>query len=147
MSSRPALLTIFATAALVLSAPLAAQQAAAAKSESPDIVGSWSGTATVPLGDSTIVVPVSYTFTQSGTNISGSAMVPGQGTGTIENVVREGAKVRFRVSLSNPMGGEPRLLDHEGTFGADGAMEGMVNLDSRPVAKFRITQAKPAPPK
>ena len=120
--------------------PLAAQRggktppAAAA----PNMVGTWTGTATVPLKDSTIVVPVIYNFTQSAGTIGGMAMVPGQGQGPISNVVRDGAKVQFRVTAP-----EGRLLEHDGKFGADGAIEGMVNLDKLPIAKFRIV---PKPP-
>jgi hypothetical protein len=128
---------------LVIGAPLSAQArrakenvkakaSAAATAELP-IVGTWSGRATVPLGDSTIVVPVSYTFTQTGTTIGGTAMVPGQGSGPIGNVVRDGSRLRFRVTAP-----EGKLLEHDGTLGADGAIEGMVNLDNQPVAKFRI---------
>jgi hypothetical protein len=138
---------------LVIGAPLSAQARRAkanVKAKAPasavaelPIVGTWSGRATVPLGDSTIVVPVSYTFTQTGTTIGGTAMVPGQGSGPIGNVVRDGSRLRFRVTAP-----EGKLLEHDGTLGADGAIEGMVNLDNQPVAKFRIAP-RPAttPPK
>ncbi len=119
-------------------APLAAQSKsvktavkAAAVAATPVLVGGWTGTATVPLPDSVIVVPVLYTFTQSGTTIAGQAMVPGQGTGPISNVVRSGKQVRFRVTAP-----EGRRLEHDGTFGADGSIEGMVNMDNQPIAKF-----------
>ena len=125
-------------------APLAAQSKsvkaavkAAAVAATPVLVGGWSGTATVPLPDSVIVVPVLYTFTQSGTTIAGQAMVPGQGTGPISNVVRTGKQVRFRVTAP-----EGRLLEHDGTFGADGSIEGMVNMDNQPIAKFKIAPRK-----
>jgi len=125
-------------------APLAAQSKsvktavkAAAVTATPVLVGGWSGTATVPLPDSVIVVPVLYTFTQSGTTIAGLAMVPGQGTGPISNVVRTGKQVRFRVTAP-----EGRLLEHDGTFGADGSIEGMVNMDNQPIAKFKIAPRK-----
>jgi hypothetical protein len=123
--------------------PLAAQGGSKAKapaSSTPKLVGTWSGTATVPLKDSTIVVPVIYNFTQTGTVIGGMAMVPGQGQGPISNVVRDGAKLQFRVTAP-----EGRLLEHDGKFGPDGAIEGMVNLDNLPIAKFRIVQKPPAP--
>lgn len=97
------------------------------------ILGTWSGTATVPLKDSSIVVPVIYTFTQMGSAIGGTAMVPGQGTGPISDVVRTGAQLAFRVSAP-----EGKVLAHDGTLGADGAIEGLVMLDGQPVAKFRI---------
>ncbi len=100
---------------------------------SQTLVGAWSGTATVPLPDSAIVVPVFYTFTQVGAAIAGTAMVPGQGSGPISNVVRSGKQVRFRVTAP-----EGKLLEHEGAFGADGSIEGMVNLDKQPIAKFKI---------
>lgn len=125
----------------VTAAPLAAQsrsvKAAAPASPSSTLVGGWSGTATVPLPDSVIVVPVLYTFTQSGTTIGGQAMVPGQGTGPISNVVLSGKQVRFRVTAP-----EGKLLEHDGTFGADGSIEGMVNMDKQPIAKFRIAPRK-----
>lgn len=134
---------------LLAAAPLAAQSAgkgaakAATKSApAPSLLGTWAGTASVPLPDSTIVVPVFYTFTQSGTTIGGTALVPGQGQGTISNVVRDGARVQFRVTA-----GEGKLLEHDGKFGADGGIEGMVNLDNQPIAKFKIAfkpAAKPA---
>ncbi|WP_411280849.1 hypothetical protein [Gemmatimonas sp.] len=131
-----ALVTVAATAA-----PLAAQsksvKAAVSASASPVLVGGWSGTATVPLPDSVIVVPVLYTFTQSGTTVVGQAMVPGQGTGPISNVVLTGKRVRFRVTAP-----EGKLLEHDGTFGADGSIEGMVNMDKQPIAKFKIAPRK-----
>jgi hypothetical protein len=97
------------------------------------ITGSYAGTATVQLGDSTIVVPVSYQFTGTAPAITGTAMVPGQGTGAISHVVRQGTTLRFRVTA-----GEGKLLEHNGTIAANGAIEGFVNLDGQPVAKFRI---------
>ncbi|WP_461412759.1 hypothetical protein [Gemmatimonas sp.] len=100
------------------------------------IAGSYAGTATVQLGDSTIVVPVNYVFTGTAPAIGGTAMVPGQGTGTISNVQREGARLRFRVTA-----GEGKLLEHDGTIAASGNIEGFVNLDGLPVAKFRIAPA------
>ncbi|MBL0170462.1 MAG: hypothetical protein IPP90_06955 [Gemmatimonadaceae bacterium] len=126
-----------ATLMLFASVPLAAQPAAKAKAKAkapaPDVVGMWSGTATVPLPDSAIVVPVFYTFTQNGSTIGGNAMVPGQGTGPISNVVRDGARVQFRVTAP-----ENRLLEHDGKFTAPGTIEGMVQLDNQPVATFKI---------
>ena len=129
--------------AAVAVAPLAAQRtsAKAITALAPVLIGGWSGTATVPLPDSVIVVPVLYTFTQSGTTIGGQAMVPGQGTGPISNVVRTGKQVRFRVTAP-----EGRLLEHDGKFGADGSLEGMVTMDNQPIAKFRITPRKDAKP-
>lgn len=120
-------------------APLAAQTKATKPiaAPAPVLLGGWSGTATVPLPDSVIVVPVLYTFTQAGTLISGQAMVPGQGTGPISNVVLTGKQVRFRVTAP-----EGKLLEHDGTFGADGSIEGMVNMDKQPIAKFKISPRK-----
>ncbi len=133
--------------ALLLSAaaPLAAQGKAkattAARSGPSTLVGTWTGTATVPLPDSAIVVPVIYTFTQTGSTIGGTAIVPGQGSGTISNVARDGARLQFRVTAP-----EGRLLEHDGTFGADGALEGVVNMDKQPLAKFKIVAKPPARP-
>ena len=131
-----ALLTIAVTAH-----PIAAQRKpaapAAVPATTPVLVGGWTGTATVPLPDSVIVVPVLYTFTRAGTTISGQAMVPGQGTGPISNVVLTGKQVRFRVTAP-----EGKLLEHDGKFGADGSIEGMVNMDHQPIAKFRIVRRK-----
>lgn len=130
---------------LMVALPLAAQPKAKPKPPAsvaaPTLVGTWSGSATVPLGDSTIVVPVTYTFIENGAAISGTAMVPGQGTGPIANVVRDGQRLRFRVTAP-----EGKLLEHDGAFGMDGAIEGMVNLDNLPVAKFRIAPRRAAPP-
>ena len=131
---------------LVTSMPLQAQEKAARSkpsvTDTMSLVGTWNGKATVPLGDSTIVVPVSYTFTQSGSSISGSAMVPGQGAGQISNVVREGARVRFRVTIAAALGGgETRLLDHDGTISASKDLEGTVNYNEKPVATFKISRA------
>jgi hypothetical protein len=100
---------------------------------SPSLVGTWTGTATVPLPDSSIVVPVIYTFTQTGSTIGGTAIVPGQGSGTISNVARDGARLQFRVTAP-----EGRLLEHDGKVGADGSIEGVVNMDKQPLAKFKI---------
>ena len=69
-------------------------------------------------------------------------MVPGQGTGPISHVVLSGKQVRFRVTAP-----EGKLLEHDGTFGADGSIEGMVNLDKQPIAKFKITPRPSAPPR
>lgn len=124
---------------ILATAPLAAQAKAAKKTSAvvakPSIVGAWAGTATVPLKDSTIVVPVLYNFTESAGTIGGMAMVPGQGQGAISNFVRTGAHVQFRVTAP-----EGKLLEHDGQVGTDGAIEGLVNLDKLPIAKFRITQ-------
>lgn len=120
----------------------------------PTLVGKWSGTASVPLGDSTITVPVLYSFEQIGGAIGGSAMVPGQGQGPISAVTVSGTKVRFTVTATanpaKPVPGKPapppptpKALEHDGAFTADGAIEGFVNLDKQPVAKFRITPSKP----
>ncbi len=133
--------TLGALLTVAVTAPLAAQpksvKAAVAASPSAVLVGGWSGTATVPLPDSVIVVPVLYTFTQSGSTIGGQAMVPGQGTGPISNVVLAGKQVRFRVTAP-----EGKLLEHDGKFGADGSIEGMVNMDNQPIAKFKIAPRK-----
>lgn len=104
------------------------------------LTGQWAGTVTVKLGDSTIVAPVFYTFVDSAGATGGSAMVPGQGTGPISNYARTGEMIRFRVTAKQAE--KIRLLEHEGTLGADGALEGMVSLDSKPVAKFRIAPKK-----
>ncbi len=131
---------------LAVSAPVAAQRSTkaatvpAAATKPAPLVGAWAGTATVPLPDSVLVVPVMYTFTQAAGGVGGTAMVPGQGTGPISNVVRNGARVQFRVTAP-----EGRLLEHDGTFGADGAIEGMVNLDKQPIAKFRISPRAATP--
>ena len=135
---------------LVMSATLAAQRSAKpsakrnakapAQVAEPSLIGTWMGTATVPLPDSVITVPVLYTFVQTATAIGGTAFVPGQGSGAVSNVVRDGARVRFRVSAP-----EGRMLDHDGTFVADGSIEGMVNLNNQPVAKFKI-HPKPKTP-
>ena len=122
-----------------MGAQTSAKAPAKTASAAPSLVGTWSGTATVPLKDSTIVVPVIYTFTKTGDAIGGMAMVPGQGQGPISNVVRDGAKLQFRVTAP-----EGRLLEHDGKFGADGSIEGMVNLDKLPIAKFKIVQKPPA---
>lgn len=103
----------------------------------PAIVGTWSGTATVPLKDSSLVVPVIYTFTQTGSTIGGTATVPGQGAGPISDVTRDGGQLRWRVTAP-----EGRILEHDGAFTPDGAIEGMVNLDKQPVARFRIVPRK-----
>ncbi len=133
-----ALLALLSAARPLVAVPLAAQSKPNTNRVPPvsagaALIGGWTGTATVPLPDSVIVVPVLYTFTQSGTTISGQAMVPGQGTGPISNVVLTGKQVRFRVTAP-----EGRLLEHDGTFGADGSIEGMVNMDKQPIAKFKI---------
>ncbi|AMW04478.1 hypothetical protein [Gemmatimonas phototrophica] len=115
---------------------------AAASAKAADITGSYAGTAMVPLGDSTIVVPVSYLFTGAGPTIGGTAMVPGQGTGAISHVVRDGQKLRFRVTAP-----ENKLLEHDGVIAANGSIEGFVNLDNKPVAKFKIAPGTLAAPK
>ena len=145
MSRRLSNVVVVAMSAIVtvtaVAAPLAAQtksvKAPVAANGASVLVGGWSGTATVPLPDSVIVVPVLYTFTQAGTTIAGQAMVPGQGTGPISNVVLTGRQVRFRVTAP-----EGKLLEHDGKFGADGSIEGMVNMDNQPIAKFKIAPRK-----
>lgn len=124
------------------SRPVANAKAATKTVAPPALAGTWSGTASVPLGDSTLVVPVTYTFAAAGATPAGMAVVPGQGSGPISNVQRDGARLRFRVTAP-----EGRLLDHEGTVGANEVIEGFVNLDNKPVAKFRIAPVKPGAPK
>jgi hypothetical protein len=116
--------------------------AKAAKTSAVSLAGTWSGTATVPLGDSTIVVPVTYTFTESAGVIAGTGVVPGQATGPISNVLRDGTRLQFRVTV-NP---DNRMLDHDGTIAADGSVQGMVLMGGLPVAKFTIAKGKPASP-
>ncbi len=142
-----ALLGLLSAARPLVAVPLAAQSKSSNSRATPAtagaaLIGGWSGTATVPLPDSVIVVPVLYTFTQAGTAVTGQAMVPGQGTGPISHVVLSGKQVRFRVTAP-----EGKLLEHDGTFGADGSIEGMVNLDKQPIAKFKITPRPSAPPR
>jgi len=103
------------------------------------LIGTWNGTATVPLKDSSIVVPVFYTFTQTGSTLGGTAVVPGQGQGPISNVIITGNKIHYRVTAP-----EAKLLEHDGELGKDGAIEGLVMLDKLPVAKFRIAPKKAA---
>ncbi len=133
-----AALVLVACAAPLVAQPKAKAKAATdAKSATPMLVGAWMGTATVPLKDSSIVVPVFYTFTQTGTTIGGTAMVPGQGSGPIANVVQTGTHVAFRVTAP-----EGKLLEHDGAFTKDGGIEGMVSLDKLPIAKFKIAPKK-----
>lgn len=144
--SRSTLLAaLLAAGALTLAEPASAQPTAksakTAKAAMPALVGTWTGTATVPLPDSSIVVPVIYTFTQATGAIGGTAIVPGQGSGTISNVSRDGARLQFRVTAP-----EGRLLEHDGKFGADGSVEGVVNMDNQPIATFKIAPKRPAKP-
>ena len=134
---RRAAVTAF-LATIAAAAPAAAQGAKAGAPKS--LAGQWAGTVTVPLRDSSIVAPVVYNFADSAGTVVGTAMVPGQGMGPISHVVREGDKVRFRVTVKHAE--KTRLLEHEAVLGADGALEGMVNLDAKPVAKFRIAPKK-----
>ncbi len=106
------------------------------------LVGTWTGTATVPLPDSAIVVPVIYTFTQTGSTIGGTAVVPGQGSGAISNVARDGTRLQFRVTAP-----EGRLLEHDARMAADGTIEGVVNMDNQPLAKFKIAPKAAVRPK
>jgi hypothetical protein len=142
-----ALLALLSAVRPLVAVPLAAQvkpknNRATRATAGVALIGGWTGTATVPLPDSVIVVPVLYTFTQAGTAVTGQAMVPGQGTGPISHVVLSGKQVRFRVTAP-----EGKLLEHDGTFGADGSIEGMVNLDKQPIAKFKIAPRPSAPPR
>ena len=132
-----ALPTLATLATLVMLALVATPLRAQTKEASKSIVGTWGGTATIPLKDSSIVVPVVYTFTRGGTAIGGTAMVPGQGAGPISDVVQNGDRLSFNVSAP-----EGKVLEHDGAFMSDGAIEGMVHLDKQPVAKFRITPKK-----
>lgn len=128
----------------MVAAPASAQPKAKAPAAGAQasLVGTWTGTATVPLPDSSIVVPVIYTFTQTGSTLGGTAVVPGQGSGTISNVSRDGARLQFRVTAP-----EGRLLEHDGKVGADGSIEGVVNMDNQPLAKFKIAPKAAAKPK
>lgn len=131
-----ALLSLSAVPVAAQSKPNGSSKGAAkpsAASPSPSLVGTWTGTATVPLPDSSIVVPVIYTFTQTGSTIGGTAIVPGQGSGAISNVARDGTRLQFRVTAP-----EGRLLEHDGKVAADGTIEGVVNMDNQPLAKFKI---------
>ena len=68
-------------------------------------------------------------------------LVVAEGTARAMNwgfpVVLTGKQVRFRVTAP-----EGRRLEHDGTFGADGSIEGMVNMDNQPIAKFKIAPRK-----
>jgi len=149
---RSAVVPLFAALAFILPLESGAQaKAPTSRGSAPDggndvaaLVGAWSGTATIPLGDSTIVVPVTYRFTMNNGTLGGTAMVPGQGSGTIGQIVRTGQRIRFVVTAP-----ENRLLEHEGTLSDARVIEGMVQLDRQPVAKFRITPtpATGAPPR
>ena len=139
--------SVVALSIAVAAAPAGAQPKSKARSvaDTTTLTGTWNGKATVPLGDSTIVVPVSYTFTLTGGTVGGSAMVPGQGMGQISNVVRDGARVKFRVTLSAEVGaGEVRQLEHDGTITATRDMEGMVHMKEKPIASFKISPIKAA---
>lgn len=136
---------------LTIAAPAAAQQKAApaAAPSATSLVGTWVGSVTVPFGDSSIVAPVTYTFMAASGGVGGTAMVPGQGSGTISNVVRTGTQVQFRVTVAaatvaaaGATAAGPKLLEHDGKIGTDGALEGLVNLAGQPVAKFKITPKK-----
>ncbi len=141
---------IYAVAGFVSVSTLSAQSPRSQSSATvAQLVGSWTGTASIPFGDSTITVPVTYNFVASGSSVSGTAMVPGQGTGKISNVSRKGSEIRFRVTVTaatvaaagaNVSG--DRHLDHEGVIDADGKIEGRVNMDSKPLALFKIVQRK-----
>ena len=152
MSRRPVSTVPRLVAALLLAiaAPAAAQQKAApaAAPTAASLVGTWVGSVTVPFGDSSIVAPVSYTFVTAPSGLGGTAMVPGQGSGTISNVVRTGARVQFRVTVAAATAAAagataaPKLLEHDAKLGTDGTLEGLVNLAGQPVAKFKITPKK-----
>jgi hypothetical protein len=153
MSRRPttAVPRLVAALFLTLAAPAAAQQKAspAAAPTATSLVGTWVGSVTVPFGDSSIVAPVTYTFVAAPGGLGGTAMVPGQGSGTISNVVRTGTQVQFRVTVAaataaaaGATAAGPKLLEHDGKVGTDGALEGLVNLAGQPVAKFKITPKK-----
>ncbi len=132
-------------AGIAMAAPLTAQKPAASKPDTTAgaLVGTWAGNVTVPFGDSTIVAPVTYVFVKGASGLAGTASIPGQGTGTISNVVRTGARVQFRVTVA-PMpapgvtAAAPRHAEHDAKLGADGALDGLVSLDGQPMAKFRI---------
>ena len=150
MSRRPAsAISRLAAAFLVTLATPALAQKPAAEPSAAALVGTWVGSVTVPFGDSSIVAPVSYTFVTAPSGLGGTAMVPGQGSGTISNVVRTGARVQFRVTVAAATAAAagatstgPKLLEHDAKLGADGALEGLVNLAGQPVAKFKITPKK-----
>ncbi|MBL0937844.1 MAG: hypothetical protein IBJ03_03055 [Gemmatimonadaceae bacterium] len=134
------LLLVAGTRVSAQSAKTGAAASKTAKSAAAPVQGAWSGTATVQLGDSAITVPVMYTFVTNNGTTTGTAVVPGQGSGQISNVVREGARLRFRVTAP-----ENRLLEHDGQVASEQVIEGMVYMDQKPLAKFRITPAKTAP--
>lgn len=140
------LLLAASSASLKAQAAKGAPAAKAAKAQgalkAASVAGQYAGTVTVQLGDSTIVAPVFYTFADSAGATVGSAMVPGQGTGPVSHFVRTGDAVRFRVTAKQA--DKLRLLEHDAKVAADGVMEGMVNLDGKPVAKFRIVPKKDA---
>jgi hypothetical protein len=134
----------FSAAVLViLAAPATAQKPAASKPDTTAaaLVGTWSGNVTVPFGDSTIVAPVTYAFVKGPSGLAGTAAVPGQGSGTISNVVRTGARVQFRVTVTPAPGAPaapPRKMEHDATLGPDGTLDGLVSLDGQPMAKFKV---------
>lgn len=138
---------ILATILLAFSAlPVRAQaqakssSPAAAKSDTTPLIGTWMGLVTVSINDTTLQVPVSYTFTQTSSGIAGTAVVPGQGQGAINSVEREGSRVRFRVTVTT--NDATRQLHHEGTLNGT-TFEGAVHMDAQLVAKFKLSPARP----
>lgn len=132
---------------LTIAVPALSQKPAAKPAGTASLAGSWVGTVTVPLGDSAIVAPVTYTFVAGADGLGGSALVPGQGAGTISNVVRTGTRVQFRVTVTSVAApgaaqAAARKLEHDATLGADGTLEGLVNLDGLPMAKFKVAPKK-----
>jgi len=131
-------------------APPAAKAAPATKAGQAALaalVGTWTGTASIPLKDTSLVLPVTYTFTEGPTGITGTGFVPGQGGGPITGIVRDSTHIRFTVTATQtPARGAPppvpSVLEHEGTVLKDGSMEGMINLNKLPVAKFVIRKQK-----
>ncbi len=139
--------TVLATAVIFAlpAASNAQNRPATAATTAEQLIGSWNGTASIPLGDSTVNVPIVYTFTSANGSISGTATVPGMGTGKISNIVPNGSRISFRLTVpasiaasAGATGQGDRQLDHEGTLSADGTIDGMINYDAKPVAKFRI---------
>jgi hypothetical protein len=124
--------TAFVLALATLGASSATAQRGTPRPAAPSLIGTWTGTATIPLADSAMVVPVSYTFTQGQGTIGGTATVPGQQSGPITAVVRDSSKVTFRVTV--PQG----ALEHEAKFAADGSLEGSVSLNNLRLATIKL---------
>ena len=105
-----------------------------------DVTGTWEGEFTLP--DGTTTFPLSFTFKQDGTKLSGSVVNPQGGDPIpITDGKMDGDKISFTVSFNG------MNITHEGTVtGDDMKLNSKSDSADFPGGDFTLKRAKPTTP-